>query len=184
MKQALEIVAGVVVVVVLAGALLRLRKVRRDERREMSRPLDPRLVEPPPSPYAPSKGFRVLDGSDASLERAPLERPRIDPARQYVFSDPGDLPVIRARHTEDWFLSRSSHRSTSSLVARTLVILVAVAIVVTVVVTYYVDRHPTSKTPPTTTTTSALVVVVRPEQSVVVAPGTVGSASRATLVVA
>ncbi|HEY1824880.1 MAG TPA: hypothetical protein VGG21_02860 [Acidimicrobiales bacterium] len=157
MKLALEIVAGIVVVLLAAGGLLRLRKVRRDERRELSQPLDRRLVVPPPSPYATSKGFRVLDGSDESLDRAPLERPRIDPARQYVFSDADELPVIRARHKDDWFLSRSSHRSTASLVARSMGVVVAIALIVTVVVTYYLGhRNPAKNHATTTTTTTTL----------------------------
>jgi len=60
---ALEIIGIVVAVLLIAGTVLRIRKVRRDEMRELSRPLERRLVSPPPSPYAPSKGFRLLDGS-------------------------------------------------------------------------------------------------------------------------
>jgi FlaG/FlaF family flagellin (archaellin) len=166
-KLAIEIVAAIVVVLLLAGTLLRVRKIRRDEKRELSRPLDRRLVVPPPSPYAPSKGFRVLDGSDQSLDRPAMERPRIDPARHYVFSDPDEPPVIRARHNEDWFLSRSAHRSTASVVGRAVAIVVVVGLVIAVVVTYYVHHDPapkqhtgdttttTTKPPPTTTTTAA-----------------------------
>lgn len=166
MKLAIEIVAAIVVVLLLAGTLLRVRKIRRDEKRELSRPLDRRLVVPPPSPYAPSKGFRVLDGSDQSLDRPAMERPRIDPARHYVFSDPDEPPVIRARHNEDWFLSRSAHRSTASVVGRAVAIVVVVGLVIAVVVTYYVHHDPapkqrtgdtttTTTKPPTTTTTAA-----------------------------
>jgi hypothetical protein len=155
-KLTIEIVAGIVVVLLIAGTVLRLRKIRRDEKRELSRPLDRRLVVPPPSPYAPSKGFRVLDGSDASLERPALERPRIDPARKYVFNDPDEPPVIRARHNEDWFLSRSAHRSTASLVGRGVAVVAVIALVIAVVVTYYIHHDPAPKkhSSDTTTTTS------------------------------
>ncbi|MGC2486190.1 MAG: hypothetical protein WA359_08105 [Acidimicrobiales bacterium] len=155
MKLAIEIVVVIVVVLLVVGSVLRLRKIRRDEKRELSRPLDRRLVEPPPSPYAPSKGFRVLDSSDETLERSALERPRIDPARQYVFNDPDELPVIRARHNEDWFLSRSAHRSTASLVGRGIAVAVVIALVIVVIVAYYVhhDPSPTKKAVETTTTT-------------------------------
>ncbi len=167
MKLAIEIVAGIVVILLIAGTVLRVRKVRRDEKRELSRPLDRRLVVPPPSPYAPSKGFRVLDGSGETLDRPTLERPRIDPSRQYVFSDPDEPPVIRARHNEDWFLSRSAHRSPASLAGRAAAIVVVIALVIAVVVTYYIHHDPapkkhsgvttttTTKPPPTTTTTAA-----------------------------
>jgi hypothetical protein len=165
---ALEIVGIVVAVLLIAGTVLRIRKLKRDEKREISKPLERRLVSPPPSPYTPSKGFRLLDGSGEPMTRPPVERPRLDPARQYVFSDSasGEEPsALHARHNDDWFLSRSSHRSTASIVARSVAVVVAAALVVVVVVTYYVDRKPgknasstttTTTRPPSTTTTTTL----------------------------
>jgi hypothetical protein len=154
---ALEVIGIVVAVLLIAGTLLRIRKVRRDETRELSRPLERRLVSPPPSPYAPSKGFRLLDGSGEPVTRPPLERPRLDPGRQYVFSDsqsPEESSALHARHNDDWFLSRSSHRSTGSLVARSVAIVLAIAVVVAIIVTYAVGHHgPKSSTTTTTTTT-------------------------------
>ncbi|MGH3732694.1 MAG: hypothetical protein ACRDVC_04870 [Acidimicrobiales bacterium] len=156
MKLALEIVGIVVVALLIAGTVLRVRKLRRDEMRELSRPLDRRLVSPPPSPYAPSKGFRLLDGSGEPLARPPRERPRLDPAGQYVFGDspnPEEPGALHARHNDDWFLSRSSHRSTASRAARGMAVILLIVVVVVVVVTYYVDHHP-SKSPSGTTTTT------------------------------
>ncbi len=78
MALALKIVIVVVVVLVVAVAALRIRKLRRDEIRELSRPVERRLMSPPPSPYAPSKGFRLLDGPlDATRRPEPL-RPRLE----------------------------------------------------------------------------------------------------------
>lgn len=158
MILALEIVGITVAVLLVAGTALRIRKVRRDEMRELSRPLDRRLVSPPPSPYAPSKGFRLLDGSGEPLARPPLERPRLDPSRPYVFSDSQiaeESSALHARHNDDWFLSRSSHRSTASLVARSLLVVLVIAVVVAVIVTYAVDHHsPKRSTSATTTTTT------------------------------
>jgi hypothetical protein len=154
---ALEIVGIVVAVLLIAGTVLRIRKLKRDETRELSKPLERRLVSPPPSPYTPSKGFRLLDGSGEPMTRPPVERPRLDPERQYVFSDSasGEEPsALHARHNDDWFLSRSSHRSTASLVARSVAVVVAAALVVVVVVTYYVDRKPGKNASSTTTTTT------------------------------
>jgi hypothetical protein len=91
------------------------------------------------------------------MTRPPVERPRLDPERQYVFSDSasGEEPsALHARHNDDWFLSRSSHRSTASLVARSVAVVVAAALVVVVVVTYYVDRKPGKNASSTTTTTT------------------------------
>jgi Tfp pilus assembly major pilin PilA len=152
---ALEIVGIVVAVLLIAGTALRIRKVRRDEMREVSRPLDRRLVSPPPSPYAPSKGFRLLDGSGEPVTRPPVERPRLDPARPYVFSDSQnseESSALHSRHNDDWFLSRSAHRSTGSLVARVMVIVLVIAIVA-IIVTYAVE-HRTPKHSVTTTTTT------------------------------
>jgi len=155
---ALEIVGIVVAVLLVVGTVLRIRKVRRDEVRELSRPLERRLVTPPPSPYAPSKGFRLLDGSGEPLTRAPLERPRLDPARQYVFSDaqnPEESVPRQTRHNDDWFLSRSSHRSTGSLIARSVVVVLVVLVVAAIIVSYAVEhRSPQSSTTTTSTTTT------------------------------
>jgi hypothetical protein len=165
MILALEIVGIVVAVLLIAATVLRIRKVRRDGMRESSQPMDRRLVSPPSSPYAPSKGFRLLDGAGESLTRPPVERPRLDPGRQYVFGDSQNLEeasTLHTRHNDDWFLSRSSHRSTSSLVTRSVGVILAIAIVVVVIVAYAVDHRPpkgsastttTTTRPPTTTTT-------------------------------
>lgn len=157
MILALEIIGIVIAVLLIAGTALRIRKVRRDEMRELSRPLERRLVSPPPSPYAPSKGFRLLDGSGEPVTRPPVERPRLDPGRPYVFSDSlssEESGALHARHNDDWFLSRSSHRSTGSLVARSVGLVLAVAVVVGVIVTYAVEHHSPKKLATTTTTTT------------------------------
>jgi hypothetical protein len=169
---ALKIAGAVVVVLLIGVGALRVRKLRRDEMRELSKPLDRRLVKPPPSPYATSKGFRLLDDSGAPLARPPVERPHLDPERHYVFSDSAsnaeDLAALRVRHNDDWFLSRSSHRSTISIVSRRVAVAALIILVIVVIVTYYVSHnstptpkgsasHPTTtlanKTGATTTTT-------------------------------
>jgi hypothetical protein len=153
---ALKIVVIVVVVLLLLGTVLRIRKLRRDEMRELSRPVERRLMAPPPSPYAPSRGFRLLDETGQPLARPPVERPRLDPNRHYVFSElsgTGEDVPSHLRHNDDWFLSRSSQRSTLSIVLRRLAVLAVIALVAVVVGTYYVDHH-SSKKPPASTTTS------------------------------
>jgi hypothetical protein len=172
---ALEIIGIVVAVLLIAGTVLRIRKVRRDEVRELSRPLERRLVSPPPSPYAPSKGFRLLDGSGEPVTRPPVERPRLDPGRPYVFSDsqnPEESGALHARHNDDWFLSRSSHHSTGSLVARSVGIVLALAVVAAVIVTYAVEHHPPKKSATTTTTTTT-----RPPTTTTTIPTTLHSTS-------
>lgn|GEM_PF-174842 len=174
MILALEVAGAVVVVLLLGAGVLRFRKLRRDETRERVKPLDRRLVAPPPSPYAPSKGFRLLDSSGEPLNRPPVERPRLDTERPYVFTDaPADAEeyaTSRLRHNDDWFLSRSSHRSTLSILLRRVGVVVLVVLVIVVVATYYVNYHAnppkgsatnssttlgtTSTTSPSVTTTS------------------------------
>jgi hypothetical protein len=172
---ALEIVGIVVAVLLIAGTVLRVRKVRRDEMRELSKPLERRLVSPPPSPYAPSKGFRLLDGSGEPVTRAPVERPRLDPGRQYVFSDaqnPDESNPLHTRHNDDWFLSRSSHRSTGSLVARSVGVVLGIAVVVAVIVAYAVGHHSPKKSATTTTTTTT-----RPPTTTTTGPSTLRATS-------
>lgn len=155
----LKIAGAVVVALLLIATILRVRKLRRDGNRELSKPVDRRLVSPPPSPYEPSRGFRIIDESGETLHRPPVERPRIDPYRDYVFSDstPSSREVVasHARHSDEWFLSRSSNRSTVAIVLRRLAVVVLVLFVLGVLVTYYVDRHPSNSHPggPRTTTT-------------------------------
>ena len=160
MILALKIVA-VILVVLASGALaLRARKLRRDEMRELSKPLDRRLVAPPPSPYAPAKSFRLLDGSGEPLNRPPVERPRLDPERHYAFSDSPpnseELAALRQRHNDDWFLSRSSHRSTVSILLRRVGVAALIILIIVVIVTYYAEQHssPNPKGASSTTTTT------------------------------
>jgi hypothetical protein len=160
MTLALKIAALVIVLLVLVVASLRFRKLRRDLSRESSIPLERRLVAPPPSPYAPSKGFRLLDAAGEPLVRPPVERPRLDPERRYVFNDSPsndeEIASSRVRHNDDWFLSRSSHRSASSIASRRVGVTLLVVAIVASLVAYYVIHHakvtPTSSATITTTT--------------------------------
>ena len=112
-------------------------------------------MTPPPSPYAPSKGFRLLDGPVDSAQRPEPLRPRLETDREYVFSESqmsGDLDVVPTplRHNEKWALSKSARRPTSVIGFRVAVIALVV-IVVASALGYYLQRHP--KHGPTTTTT-------------------------------
>ena len=157
MALLLKVAIVVVVVLVVAVAALRIRKLRRDEIRELSRPVERRLMSPPPSPYAPSKGFRLLDGPlDSSRRPEPL-RPRLETDREYVFSEsqmPGDADVVptQLRHSEEWALSKSARRPASYTGLRVAV--VAVVILAVVVALGYIVQHRKSPTSSTTTTTT------------------------------
>ena len=172
MILALKVIAVILVVLLLTAVALRIRKLRRDETRELATPIERRLVAPPPSPYAPSKGFRLIDGTGEPLARPAVERPRLDPDRHYVFSETtlntDEVVATNRRHDDDWFLSRSSHQSTLSILLRRVLVIVLVLLVIAVVVMYYVNQRST-KTPKadvhstsTTTMTSTTSTTVFP----------------------
>lgn len=170
MNLVVKIVVAILVVLVLAGIALRVRKLRRDEMRELSRPVERRLFSPPPSPYPPSKGFRLIDESGEPFQRPAVERPRLDPDRHYVFSETtssaDDVVSSSLRHKNDWFLSRSAHRSTLSIMLRRAVVVLLIALIIAVLATYYVN-HDTSKAPKgsgaeTTTTLDATTTTTLP----------------------
>jgi hypothetical protein len=159
MALALKIVIAVVVVLVVGVAALRIRKLRRDEIRELSRPVERRLMSPPPSPYAPSKGFRLLDGPLDPTRRPEPLRPRLETDREYVFSEtqmPGDSEVVPShhRHNEQWALSKSARRSASFTGLRVGIIALIVVVALALVALYLQQRGPKSGSPPITITTT------------------------------
>ncbi len=160
MTLALKIIVLLVVIIVVAIATLRIRKLRRDEIRELSRPVERRLVSPPPSPYAPSKGFRLLDGPIDERQRPQPPRPRLEADRDYVFSEtqmPLDESIVPSylRHNEQWALSKSARRSTNARGLRVLAAVVVVVILLGAVWLYWDHHHANGSKPPTTTTTTA-----------------------------
>ena len=160
MALAVKIIIIVVVILVVGVAALRIRKLRRDEIRELSRPVERRLMSPPPSPYAPSKGFRLLDGPlDATRRPEPL-RPRLETDREYVFSEtqmPGDGEVVptHLRHNEQWALSKSARRSASFTGLRVAVIALIVVIIIGGLGLYLQHLHSKNVATTTTTTTTS-----------------------------
>ncbi|MGH9019843.1 MAG: hypothetical protein ACRDV0_02355 [Acidimicrobiales bacterium] len=155
MSTALRVVVGAIVLVAVAVVALRVRKLRRDEQRLMSRPLDRRLVTPPPSPYRPSQGFRLLDGAEPLSVRPTPERPRLEADHDYVFSElsgTDDRPVLPSRHDARWALERSGRRRAGSLGARALATVLVLAALASGV--GYALHHRTRPRSSTTTTSS------------------------------
>ncbi|MEO9180271.1 MAG: hypothetical protein ABI298_01320 [Acidimicrobiales bacterium] len=156
MALTLKVIILIVALLIIGVVILRIRKLRRDEIRELSRPVERRLVSPPPSPYTPSKGFRLLDGPIEPTRRLEPMRPRLETDRDYVFSETqmsGAEEVVPSqhRHNEEWALSKSARRSASNTGVRVGVIaLVIVALIGAVGL--YLQQHDT-KNPPATTTT-------------------------------
>jgi hypothetical protein len=155
----LKIVVLIVVILVVTIAVLRIRKLRRDEIRELSRPVERRLVSPPPSPYAPSKGFRLLDGPIEEQQRPQPARPRLEADHDYVFSETqlsSDETIVPShfRHDEQWALSKSARRSASMTGLRVAIIAIILVILLGAVGLYLQHHKTPGTTPPTTTTTT------------------------------
>lgn len=165
MILALELIAAVLVIVILAVGVLRYRKLRRDHVRGDTLK-STRLISPPPSPYATSKGFRLVkDPNEApsDAQRTTPARPRLEPSREYVFGE-SQAPIYdvealaQLRHDERWALSRSARRATfTPSFVRKLAVVLLVVLVIAVGAFYYFDHSsskPNSTSTSTTTTTT------------------------------
>jgi hypothetical protein len=113
---ALSILLGFVLLLLLAGTVLRVRKLRRDKRMRESIGVDPRPRAVPMAAPERSKSFRFLQENEDPSE-AVIEKPRIDSARKRIFDDGEEAsydqyhqPETRGRHDNDWLLDRSRHR--------------------------------------------------------------------------
>ena len=97
-------VAGGVVLVVLVLAFFLWRRSSGP-----SKHVRPTL---PPSPYQPSRGFKMLDGTESPAPHD-VPRPRLDPHKEFVFgeySPTAEVEVPHLRHDERWALDRSMRR--------------------------------------------------------------------------
>ncbi len=149
------LVIGAALVLAAAFAALWWRAQRREAARESH---DQRPLTPPPSPYQPSKGFRLVEGQNppAPLERPTPPRPRLD-AREYVFGDASvsvDDGVAAARHDSRWALERMTRHRRRKWRSRQWMRLGVVILLVVLAAGYALQRGPRAGTSTTTTTTS------------------------------
>jgi hypothetical protein len=172
------VTAAVVLVVVLAAVVvaLRWRKMRRDAIEGAHR-RDPRLLSPPPSPYAPSQGFRLVDGETPAPTptRPAPPRPRLD-ERDYVFGDvgaPSDESLHAPRHDSRWALERMTRHRRRHWRSRQWMRLGVVVLIVVLAAGYALQRgHGASPTSSTTTWPSTFVATAHgPHAGSVSAPG-------------
>ena len=161
MTLVIKVVIVVLVIVVAGAAVLRFRKLRQDDLRgEAMKPV--RLVTPPPSPYATSKGFRLVEDATTSTsdeKHATPSRPRLEPAREYVFGEASSTPydveaLAQQRHDERWALSRSARRATFTPSLLRKLAIVLLILLVLAVGSFYLFHHPTSKANASTSTSS------------------------------
>ncbi len=102
-------IAGLLVVLALVG----LAAWRWLEDRRRTPEIAPEFLRPP-SPYPPSRGFKMLDGDLAPDEPSTPEAPRIEHSGELIFGEipPAPLPSLssKERHDEQWALERSRRR--------------------------------------------------------------------------
>ena len=163
MTLVIKVVIVALVIVLAGAAALRFRKLRQDDvRGEALKPN--RLVTPPPSPYVTSKGFRLVKDTTAPTsdeKHATPPRPRLEPAREYVFGEAQSTPydveaLAQQRHDERWALSRSARRATfTPSLLRKLAISLLILMVLAVG-SFYLFHHPTSKANASTSTTTTI----------------------------
>jgi len=161
-----------VLIVVLGGAVaaLRYRKIRRDELRSLDR-RGQSTISPPPSPYAPSRAVRLIDGDATPIPRGAPERPRLDPDRPYVFSDlsPGERDALltpRSRHDARWALERSSHGNRLTPGSGRILLIVVAVLAVLIIAGALIHRgggtHHSSSTSTTTSTSTTVATTSWP----------------------
>jgi hypothetical protein len=136
----IRIAGGLILVVLILAHLLRGRiGAARSKSRGDTRPTLP------PSPYQPSRGFRILDPNEP-VQPHEVQLPRIDPLKETVFNDPLATPVDQVippqlRHDEKWALDRSMRRVPHPRVRRRrrLAWLIVIAILVVGIVAVIVE---------------------------------------------
>ena len=111
-------VAGGLILVVLVLAFLLRGRIGATRTRSKS-DTRPKL---PPSPYQPSRGFRILDDSEPEAPHQ-VRLPRLDPTTEFIFNDPLASSSESAhgshlRHDEKWALDRSMRHAPHPRVRR------------------------------------------------------------------
>ncbi|HUX05175.1 MAG TPA: hypothetical protein VMV53_09770 [Acidimicrobiales bacterium] len=169
MNLAVKVALVTIIVLVVLGVALRARKLRRDELHERGARRDRGPLAPPPSPYAASKGFRLIDaaGNPTEPTRPEPPRPRLEPDRDYVFGEAqlGSFEEVSpptTRHDERWALERSLHRPRVPMRPRVIVTVVIVLVVLLAMVVYAMKGRHGAPSSTSSTTSSVAVSVALP----------------------
>jgi hypothetical protein len=143
----IQIAGGLVLVVLILAFLLRARFSARagaTPKRPKSKSRSDLRPTLPPSPYQPSRGFRILEGNEPVVPH-PVQLPRLDPNREFVFNDPLAAPIEpitppHLRHDEQWAIDRSMRHAPTPRVRRrrrlawAVVILLVAALLIAVLI--------------------------------------------------
>ena len=142
----IKAVLVIVLIVAAVVAALRLRKLHRDDARVRIANRETH----PTSPYVASKGFRLVDDDDdpvvPAVRRPDPSRPRLEPGRDYVFSD-GQTPVSdegtipTGRRDSKWALERSAHRPRFSISSRRFITFALILIAALVIAGLFLNHH-------------------------------------------
>jgi len=163
-----QVAGGVILVVLVLAFLLRGRfgaTSANDKPASSSRPKAPAKVKEkskadfrptlPPSPYQPSRGFKILDGNEPEAPHE-IQLPRLDPHKEFVFNDhlassSESLSAPHLRHDERWALDRSMRRAPHPRVRRRrrlawvlLIALLAAGLIAVLLVGAHPKTHPKS----------------------------------------
>lgn len=144
-----KIAGGVVLIALIVAFFMRGRtRAVRPSRQKGYRPTLP------PSPYQPSRGFRLLGDNEPEAPHQ-VELPRLDPNTEFVFNDPlassETVSAPHLRHDERWALERSVRHGPHPHVRRRrrllwalLLALVAAGLIVAFAVATHPARQPVS----------------------------------------
>jgi hypothetical protein len=146
----IQIAGGLVLVVLILAFLMRGRLSGSSgppEKRSKSKSKSDFRPTLPPSPYQPSRGFRILESSEPVVPH-PVPLPHLDPNREFVFNDSLATPAEpvsppHLRHDEKWALDRSMRHAPHPHVRRRrrLAWVVVILLLVVGLVAVLVLRH-------------------------------------------
>jgi len=137
----IEIILVVLLTLIVAVVLLRMRKLSRDKFRNELNALDPSLIVPPPSPYQVAPGFRVVPEDVTEVQHRTPEKPKLDTSSEgFVFNDNQVAPlsdddILSHREQQVRALAQSFEKSPLSFVA--VGSIVAATLVIVVFAIYY-----------------------------------------------
>lgn len=158
LKTVALLVLIAVALLAVVVSTLRWRKLRHDEQVHNHHFSPDAPPTAPPAPYEVNRGVRLLDEGDVPRTRSEPLRPRLDPERQYEFSDtspfePNSASLTRSKHNERWALERSFHGPRISSGSGRVIVIVILGLSVLLGIGAFLQNSGGHVAPTTTTTT-------------------------------